>query len=298
MPVQHSYKISSRKLVALIIMVFSFMGGYTFFTGNAGTIRWNLFYYGRFVLIILYAFYSYSTRTKKSERIVTNWMGRLFFSPQILMLLYSIAIWIIYNAQFRYITRGISNFIFMIGSYISGIYMAKVLGKDTTKIGLLSAIITMIISMMLGLVSLGGSFFRKMIEGNNIYVELHEALFVVGLYLVAYMFRQNYFQSRKNKCLFFLGIISFIIGGKRIGFLAVVITSIYGIILKNKTKKTVKGICLITEYVLIGFTIIYTWISVSGVLDAVLAKYGIDMMGRGVLYRYFRKFCEYSPTYL
>ena len=294
----NTMRISARKLAGLFIMAFSFMGGYSFFTGNTGSIQWYFFYYGRFILMMLYASYSFAKMNKKIDRAVVRWIGKAFTLPLVLMLFYSVFLWILYQAQFRYITRGISDFVFMMGSYISGILLAKAFGKDALRLGLMSAIITMFISFIIGIVSLKGSFFSKMIEGNNIYVEMHEALFVIGLYLIVFMFREKFFENRRNKWLFFLGILLFLIGGKRIGFLAIVITSIFGTVLKRKKNKKITTVCSIAGWIILFISIIYTWISVSGALDVLFVKYAIDMSGRGVLYRYFRRFCEYTPLFL
>ena len=297
-PANKSYKISVSKLVALIIMTFSFMGGYSIFTGSAGTIRWAVFYYGRFALMMLYAFYSYGKRTKKNERSVINWINKHTIIPLIVMFLWTICIWIIKGTHFRFITRGISDLIFLSGACISGAFLAKVLGKDALRYGLMAAIFTMVLSSIIGLGSMGGEFFTTLYRVENRYVELHEALFVIGLYLVCFALSDGFFNNQKNKIYFGVGCLAFIIGGKRIGFAGLMVSLCIGLFVKHRKAKTQEAIIKVIGIGMIAFTIAYIWLSVTGELDLLFARYNINMMNRNIIYNYFRKFCDFSPTFL
>lgn len=298
MPIQHSYKISGRKLVAFIIMVFSFMGGYSIFTGPAGSVQWNIFYYGRFFLVIFYSVYSYNKRTTKRERRLIKWINKYSIALLTSMIMYSALLWIIHSTNIRYISRGLSDFIFLLGACVSGTYMAKILGKDTLKYGLLAAMITMAISSVIGIISMGGDFFTTLIKGDNRYVELHEALFVIGLYLVFHMFSSKLYYIRKDKILFALGMLTFIVGGKRIGFAAVLLVLIYVLLVNKKGERRISLIVKISGWIIAAVSIVYIWISVTGVLDLLLIKFSIDMYNRNIIYNYFRSFCEYGPQFL
>ena len=292
------HKSKMRGLVAIFIMTFSLMGGYSFFTGEAGSARWYLFYYGRFALMLLYALYSYTKRPPLQIRRMSEWIMKETVLPIALMLLYSFLLWGVQRARLPYISRGISDAIFMTGACITGACMAKILGKKTLKYGLLSAVITMLCAFVIGLVDLRGSFFTLILSGSNKYVELHETLYVIGLYLVCYMFTDRFFRRRRNIALFLLGMLSFLVGGKRIGFAALLLTAVFGMLLNRVDERSKTRVIRSVGWAMLVLVLGFTAAAVTGALDELLLRLHISMSGRNVIYTYFRQFCTYSPAYL
>lgn len=305
---QYTIKLNTLlAILAIMVMTFSFMGGYEIFYGKIGSLQWYFFYYGRFLFMLIFVVYSYCFCVITPDSITRKWLWRLLLTPVLLMFMYSCVLWILQHTRFPYISRGISDTMFMVGSYLSGISLVLLLKEKTIKYGLISAIITFVSSCILGVLNCGLDFFKAMFGENNSYtyyvihnryLELHEVIFTFGLYLICLMFTCNEDGSKKQISKFLITMICFILGGKRIGFAALGIVVVLGTFLKRKSSSNKVRILSITGTVGIVLAIIYVSISTSTKLVSILSDYGIDMMGRDIIYRYFRQFCEFSPTFL
>lgn len=290
-------RIKINAVLAVPVLVFSFMGGYNFFTGETGSLRWNIFYYGRFILLMTYVLYTYSRRKKLEDFVSSKWMNNLYIKPQIVIFCYSIILWITQKAKFPYITRGVSDTIFMIGAYLAGISLAKVMGTDIFKYGLYSAIFTLLISTLLGIIKLRSSFVRRLLEGTNIYMELSEVLFTLGLYIVCIMFTNGKLQS-KNRLLALVAVVFFLIGRKRIGLVGLIMSILYGLICMKAPDRIIKKIMKATGVASIIMVMFYIYISITGYINVIFKSIGMDMMGRDILYNYFKQFAEFNIGFM
>lgn len=290
--------VKRNALLAIFVLLFSFMGGYSFFYGTVGSLQWYSFYFGRLFLVLFYAVYSYTLHIKRIDTANAKWMMKLLLTPLTAMLIYSVGIWTINNTATPYMTRGISSYLFIAGAYIAGISIAKVLKVNVFKYGLYAAIITMALSIIIGLVTLKGQFIPLALRGENPYLELSELIFTIGLYLICMMFTKGCFNKKANKILLIIGIICFILGGKRIGLAGVLLTSIFGMLFTRKSPRIKKIIVRLAGTAIAIFVFLYTYISATGALDVILHRYGIEMSGRNIIYNYFRKFCEFKISYL
>lgn len=294
-------------ILAIMVMTFSFMGGYEIFYGKIGSLQWYFFYYGRFLCMLIFIVYSYCFYPITISSFTRKWLLRLLLTPILMMFMYSCVLWILQHTRFPYISRGISDTIFMVGSYLAGISLVLLLKEKTIKYGLIAAIITFVSSCILGILNYGLDFFKAMYGQNNSYIyyiihnrymELHEIIFTIGLYLICLIFTRSEDGNKKQTSKFFISMICFILGGKRIGFAALSIVVVLGALLKRKSNSNKVRIISITGTAGILVAILYVSMSTSTKLVSILSEYGIDMMGRDIIYRYFRQFCEFSPTFL
>lgn len=156
-------------------------------------------------------------------------------------------------------------------------------------------------SYIIGLITMRGEFLSsafqfEMSGGAHVYVELHALAFILGLSFV-YMISHRR-GNRINKLKAILCAIYFVISWKRIGLFAVVFVFGLNIILKRKNalyKYFANNLIAVAGVVA---CLIYVSFSASDLLIELLGKYGISMMGRNIIFSYFRQFCDFSPSYL
>lgn len=300
-------KTKMHVFLGILAMTFSFMGGYSIFYGSVYSIRWYLFYYGKFFLIALFIMFSYSYYNKDiALRKTRRWMLWMFLAPMVVMFVYSVVLWVMQRTAFPYITRGCSDTLFQIWAYVGGICFAFVYKKDAPRYGLCAALITYSCGLILGLLSVVRVQLSLVLNLNssaqtfqmNAFLELHEIVYVIGLYIIFLLFINKKEYIKECRLLLIISIVYFILGGKRIGLAAVLGSSLYGLLMKGRTKRAKSKLIAITGWLGIAVCIVYVALSVSDKLSGILSACGIEMMGRDIIYSYFRKFCSFRPTYL
>lgn len=295
--------IYGNEILAIFALTFSFMGAYPVFYGTVGSVQWSFFYYGRFVVMLGFVLYCYTKKVNKTYANIRHQMTMLGLLPIMMILFYSIFIWLISSTPFPYIGRGITNTLFGIGSCISGIAIVSIFKDRVFKYGAISALITFFSSMFIGLMRNGTLFIEALFRPdgsaalhviNNQYVELHEVIFSLGLYIICFLFFTN---NKKNTFVMILSIVCFLLGFKRIGIAALAIVIIYLIFTVHLAVRTKKKIIKITGLLAVIVSVIFVAFSVSDELTDLLTSYGISMSGRNIIYDYFRKFCSFSPLF-
>lgn len=297
-------KIKKNFLYAYLALTFSFMGGCAIFQGPIGSFQWRFFYYGSpLVLLALSMYYIYKNRNIEIIK-NRNFFIRLFCVPRLIMLLYSCFIWLITATSFPYISRGISNTLFQCTAYICGVCIACGEKDDILDITTLSAITVFVISYIIGFLQNGFYFIYAFNPFNDIadsfrkYTELHELSYIVGLCILMNLIIGKNTSLKKKKFLFWISLLVFITSWKRIGIFAVLTTYLYyGLFSKSKTKNKSVFVRL-TGVIGTIISILFVSMVVSGKLDILLKSFGIGMMGRDIIYAYFRKFAYFSPSYV
>ena len=125
---------------------------------------------------------------------------------------------------------------------------------------------------------------------STLFLEVHEITFVLGLYIIYYLFAGKRYGEKKG--VFILACIAFIMGGKRIGVAGLLFALFLHFLLhKLKKKQAIVyawGICVIL------CTLFYIYSIYDWSLFGFFAKVGIHPMGRDLLYRYFRMHTDFS----
>ena len=297
-------RIKEKTLFAYIAMTFSFMGGCSIFQGNVGTLQWGLFYYGSVIMMLLLSiYYIFTNRNTKVSR-KRNYYIILFCAPRVIMLIYSCVIWIITNTAFPYISRGISNTLFQCIAYFCGVCFACGENDDILKITLASSITVFSLAYIIGFMENGVKFiyalnpFSSYAYEYSKYTELHELAYIIGLYLLVHLIIKKNTSLKKENTLFWLSLIVFFIAWKRIGIFALILVYILYLFL-SKIKCFNKAFCIrIIGIIGIVACICYVSLIVSGTFVKVLQSFGINFMGRDIIYNYFRKFADFSVGFI
>lgn len=296
-------KVSLHGLLFVLTLTLSFMSGYSVFYGSVGSITWYLLYYGKFFLILFCIFECFShVYIKREDWKDTKKLFLLFCSVPIVIFLYSIIIWTINSPTNDFITRGISDTLFKLLSYAGGIAIAYKAKENATKYVSYAAIITYVISLLMGAVTDKGYFFRyelfnRTTSAQGKYTELHEIAFIIGMCLIFFVFSCEEDYIKSHKWSFIMLIIFFIIADKRIGFAAFGLAGLFGLTIKKKRKLTKESSIFVTGIITVLICLLYTSLSTSNGLISLLESHNIDLMGRDIIYRYFRQFCDFTPTY-
>lgn len=297
-------KVKKKSFFAYIAMTISFMGSCSIFQGTAGSLRWMLFYYGSPLILLLLSIYYVSLnrdiRVKKERKFFIG----LFITPRIIMVLYSCAIWLISSTAFPYISRGISNTLFQCAAYICGVCIACGEKDDILEISLASAITVFGLAYLNGFIQNGISFiyalnpFSTLADNFRQFTELHEVAYILGLCILMNLIIGKYTSLKKKNILFWVSVIVFIIAWKRIGIFAVAITYLYFVVFSRSKKGNKSFFVKMTGIIGTIICLAYVSLIVSGKFVTLLQSLGIDMMGRDIIYAYFRKFTTFAPTFM
>mgnify|MGYP007104309312 CR=1 FL=1 len=85
---------------------------------------------------------------------------------------------------------------------------------------------------------------------------------------------------------------------KRIGIFAVAMAYLYFVLFSNSKRSNKSFFVRVTGIVGTFICLIYVSLVVSGEFVTLLKSLGIDMMGRDIIYTYFRQFTTFSPTFM
>ncbi len=232
--------------------------------------------------------------------------------PLFVTILVSLFIWFMGQVDTEVIARGLSGaFVYnnMLSFTLAAVAFLYVFGEKGIWYNLVAILVSNMLMIFTIIVQNGiGSFFSEFItliitfagETGDIIVqaEIHELAFCLGAYLIYMMLK-----PKKNIVFFILFALTsfcFLTAFKRIGIIAIVISLMFGWILKfiAKFKKdTAIRLTVIFSVILVLLLIGYIAIIKLDVFS-LLEKAGIDTSGRVVIYNAVDKFYEFNPGFL
>lgn len=297
-------RVKKKSFFAYIAMTFSFMGGCSIFQGTVGSLQWTLFYYGGPLILAVLSLYYVSLNRNIRVQKERRFFVRLFCAPRVVMLLYSCIVWVVSNTAFPYVSRGISNTLFQCTVYICGVCIACGEKDDILEISLASAITVFGLAYLNGFIQNGISFiyalnpFDVSADSFRKYTELHEVAYIVGLYILMNLIIGKRTSLKKKNALFWISVVVFVVAWKRIGIFAVAMTYLYFMLFYNSKRSNKSFFVKLTGIVGTIICLIYVSLIVSGEFVTLLKSFGIDMMGRDIIYTYFRQFTTFFPTFI
>lgn len=297
-------RVRKSSIYAYIAMTLSFIGCCSVFQGSSGTIQWKIFYYGSPLVLMILSYYYVSLNRDIKVRHERRYFIRLFCAPRVIMLIYSCIIWVMSDTAFPYISRGISNTLFQCIAYICGVCIACGEKDDILDITLASAITVFGMSYIMGIIQNGFIFFRALNpldvvgDGFRKYTELHEMAYIIGLCILLNLIIKKHTSLKKKNALFWISVVVFVVAWKRIGIFAVIMAYLYfGLFSKSKRKDKAFFINL-TGIIGTAVCVAYVSLIVSGKFTIILKSFGINMMGRDIIYSYFGKFASFSLAFI
>lgn len=293
-------KFRKSSIIGVLIIYYVLMD--SSFPFAEGGLMLDFFYWTKFalaVVVILYASFCVGKREKTLKKICKR-IRLLFLTPWILMLFYSCIIWATQKTETPYITRGISNFIANAIPILLGAALVIIYKERIVRIAIIGICMMAFTNYIAGIIVNGPSFVVQLFNINceesiyRIYKELHEIAYIAGLLLIYYFHKKDY---RLNKGWLISILAFFLFAWKRIGIMALTIALLFYVLLRHINKCGKKFNVVSCGVIAFAMSVLYVWMSASDELARVLHEYGINMMGRDVIYSYFRKFCDFSFTY-
>lgn len=295
-------KTKKSSLVGILVIYYMLIESVFPFSGNSNMV--TFFYWTKFIVAIMVIAYAFvkkrNVKELKDMRLISKKLKPLMLFPWIAILLYSVIIWLSQHTATPYITRGLSTVISNVIPILYGFALVELYGKRSIKMIIIAVGLMTVINYTMGVIVNGPGFIIQLFnifqEESIIlkYKELHELAYISGLILIYYFLKKDYKIDR-----FWILIISacFCFSWKRIGLLAAAIALLFYIIVKKMSKKSKKFNIYLGAFLAIILCLIYVAFCTSDDLTRILDSYGINMMGRNILYSYFGKFCEFSQFY-
>lgn len=233
----------------------------------------------------------------------------LYLSLILLLMLWSLAIWLMNFTDVTSIVRGGSKMIYQticILTAASGVYL---FGLEAVNLFTLALCMTNGAIMLFEIPNYGlqesiNSLINCVVGfgdavGYARALEIHDLTFVFGQLIIYYAVFAPREKSRDRKirnrfliatCFFFL------VGMKRIAIPAMLIFLIAGLILKERKK--LRTVYLVFGIGMIAFFLLFIYGVRSGAVSALCARLGIDMMGRDYLWYLAGDYYTFSPLYM
>lgn len=285
------------------VLIFYYMLMDSSFPFNDQSTMLDFFYWSKFIvslLIIMYVFF-FTCKGKLRKYSGDFKFGFYYVSPWVVMLLYSCFVWGIEKTAVPYITRGISNFLANVLPIMLGVAMVMLYKKRSYNLLVVAVCLMACTNYIVGIIVNGPIFIVQLfnidcVESTYLkYKELHEISYIIGLLLLYYI--NCGAKDLEKKWIVFL-VLVFFFSWKRIGILAFFVSLgflEFQKIIRIKRKNVFINVCGIIGVFL---CLIYVYLSVNSGLSKLLGQFGINMMGRDVLYSYFRRFCVFSISFL
>lgn len=258
---------------------------------------------GVIVLAVVYFLVTYmQTRLRTAGKLVWIWS-----LPYAGMALCSLAIWIIDRANLDYIKRGLINVGCAELNVLAVACAIWLFGERVVDYTFFGAVGGVALVAARAVMTYGvGGFFGQYISllltfaGNTgpamRYMEFHDLGQGLGLFVMYYLWR---YRKIKHSLLYLaLSFVCFTLSLKRIDVLAIAAAIFIGWYINRLTFIRRWYFIIAFEVALVIFAYAYLIIIKQGYYGIIMNQLGIDTMSRDVLYDYYRKFFEISPTFV
>ena len=295
-------KFKKSSLVGILVIYYMLMESAFPFRNNSNMVAF--FYWTKFIVAIMVIVYAFvkkrNVKELKDMRLISKKLRPYMIFPWIVILIYSVIIWLSQHTATPYITRGLSTIISNVIPVLFGFALVELYGKRILKLIIVAVGLMTITNYIMGCVVNGPSFIIQLFnifqEESIIlkYKELHELAYISGLILIYYFLKKDYKIDK-----FWILIIGacFFFAWKRIGLLALATALLFYMIVEKMSNKSKKFDIYFGAFLAIIICLVYVALCTSNELTAILDSFGINMMGRNILYNYFGKFCDFSLIY-
>lgn len=264
--------------------------------GVSGGIISYILYYAKYCFVAMMISYSLSLRNRKISTKETRDLVGLFVPLLILMIVTEIVALFFSPVPtmfgMSYWTRSLFTLLDRVCICVTVVAGIQLCGEETidciTNVLLIDE--TLILISALFNVGIGGilssltSVF-DMKDGGSSYFEVHELTFSMGLLLIYYLFFAE--KNKVNRHRIFWLIVFFILGEKRIGFAGIVMAGIFSNLVKKKELS--KRMVITVGSIGVCCCFLYLFLLYNDEFFAILAQYGINSMGRDIVFSYFTR---------
>ena len=299
------FKITISSIIGISLIYFLLIESSFPFSENGGNVE--IFFYSKYLispLIIIYSFLPFKNHkiNRRYAKTCDN-IQKYLLIPWVIVLFFSIISWTCYRPSFNYITRGFSNLIYVICSIMLGVSLFKIFGFKVLKYLVIAICLMYITNYALGCYANGPIFLLKLFDFSCIdskilkYKELHELSYMSGILLIWSILNGNK-KHFINKIWIIIMLLGMIFSFKRIGLFAFLIVLIYILIYTSLRRNTKVKYINLSKIVLFAVSLLYIFLIGTGLFKMIVEKIGLNVMGRDIIYSYFRNFIDISPTFI
>ena len=286
--------------IVLLLALFSGQSYKLFSIIDGNNILYKILFFSKYISTLGLTLYVLM-KQKKNLNFEIKRVIKIFYPLIFLMLI--IEIIAIFKSEvpnvfgIKYFTRSIFIFLDRIFIYILVIDLWILVGKKAidylSNIFFIDEILILIRAFFqVGFKGIINSFFGAFAfsEGSSNFFEVHELTFSMGLLIIYYLFFER--EKRKKFFRIILLIFCFILGAKRIGICGLIVASLFSLFIYKKGLTRFKLILLGIIGILICYG--YLFILYNEKFFLLLNHYGINNMGRDLIYTYFIKRSKFS----
>jgi len=234
--------------------------------------------------------------------------GFVLIVPHLVTLLFSLAIWVFSLSEFRQITRGLADTLYLFLGLLLAISYVVLFREKAVFVHLISMMLSYSILLVIEIIiPYGiGTFFTDYFNLVTTFAadtslvivkaEFHDLCFALGVYVVYFLLCA---KTKKVKiawaflCLFF-----FSIGLKRIAVPAIVVGVLVGGLILAVSKDMKLSLVRFLTTIFILFIIAYLVLVRTGLFVTIADALGINTMGRNMLYERIEKYYSLSPFFM
>lgn len=227
----------------------------------------------------------------------------------LMLLLWSIVIWVLKFSGFSSMLRGCSKMVFQSIAVLSAVAAVYLFGKKAALYFTVSLLLTNGLIMLFEMPNYGvAESIRSVITCIVTFgdasdyarsLEIHDLTFVFGQLIIYYaaFYEGDGEKDRRNKwvCLI-LCTFAFLVGMKRIAVPAVFFFTLLALLLRNRKK--LAGFFVAAGVLWIIFFLLFIYGVRNGYVTEICSRFGIDMMGRDYLWRLTNDYYSFSPLYM
>lgn len=222
------------------------------------------------------------------------------------ILVWSVFLWIINLETIEFIVRGATKFMYqflVLMIIFCGVYMFGERAIYSTFYGLAAANTVMMV-INLGTYGFADSFssIMAMFQGSEAQegfaraMEIHDITFTFGFFVIYFLF----FAKHNRERLIDIAIAAFyfILGWKRIAMAALPITIAVAVMLGRMRPKTRVLFMKVIAWLFVVCSFMYVVATRTGLFNTAMEMFGINTMGRDVIYTYIEKYYNISLGFL
>ncbi|MCR5485639.1 MAG: O-antigen ligase family protein [Clostridiales bacterium] len=232
-----------------------------------------------------------------------------YVSLILVIMLWSLIIWVLDFTSFSSIIRGGSKMAFQLVSITAAVCAVYIFGQRAVYLLFLGLSIMNGTIMLLEMPNYGvGESLRSLwvcvstfgtAEGYARSLEIHDVTFLFGQFIIYFLLfapRGTEKEKKERRFGIIVSIFFFAVGLKRVAVIAIVASLIYGFIVlrrKNITKIVITGGVL-----WFLFLFVYLYSVRTGSFIRLMDKVNFDMMGREYIWELAKKYYRFEPSYM
>lgn len=225
-----------------------------------------------------------------------------------IILVYSLIIWIYNFETVSYMMRGASKLSYqfiLILCVFAAAYMFGEKGIHYTFYGLAlgNALIALLYVPSYGVGGVISSVTTFVLHpgeavGYMRMLEIHDITFTYGFFLIYFIFFDRISSKKMKAFNIITALIFFFVGFKRIAIASFAIMLVVCWILKKLSPRAQNGIMKTVLILCVVGAFLYLFIIKENIFMIIMDRFGIDVMGRNILYGYIDKYYKLSPAFI